>query len=265
MGPVAAALTGVITGALGGFAGSLIGAGVCETAALATEKQLAAGHAIIASLTTSGTSESPRRLTVRQTWSASTTVRFLLAGLVLLGACSARDRAGAAATQPGKAADLAIAAPQTQARGRLDVASSAFAPGAAIPGDYGAYGGKRSPPVRWSGGPAQAKSYVLIIEDPDAPTPRPFVHWVIYDIPAGAAVPDSAAPPGAREGRSTMMTQGYFPLAPPPGPAHHYHFQVFALDADLDLKPGASRDEVVKAMAGHVLARGDLVGLYRKP
>lgn len=156
---------------------------------------------------------------------------------------------------------------------RLAVTSSAFQPGGAIPDKYSAYHQGVALPVSWSGAPGGTQSFALLIEDPDAPAPQPFVHWVVYDIPAGATslpegtgdAPTLDEPKGAHQGKNGRSTIGYFGMRPPEtDPPHHYHVEVFALDRKLGLDPGATRDQLVEAMKGHVLAQGEVVGTYRK-
>jgi Raf kinase inhibitor-like YbhB/YbcL family protein len=169
---------------------------------------------------------------------------------------------------------IALQSPGAQARETLRLASSGFQPNGPIPMEYSFYGKNISPPLSWSAGPRGTKAYALIAEDPDAPGPTPYVHWVIYDIPAATTSltrairnrADLSSPKGAMQGSNSHGGVGYHGPSPPVGdPAHHYHFQLFALDRPLKLKPGADRDAVVKAMAGHVIARGELVGLYAQP
>ncbi len=112
-----------------------------------------------------------------------------------------------------------------------------------------------------------------MMEDPDAAENPPFVHWIMYNIPADITRLDKGVPPepqvelpkGALQGKNDRGAVGYFgPKPPPEDPPHHYHFQVFALDKVLELPFGASRAELLAAMEGHVLASGDLVGLYER-
>jgi len=134
------------------------------------------------------------------------------------------------------------------------------------------YGDGVSPEIWWDKVDG-AKSYALILEDPDAKAPRPFVHWVAYNIPADrTSLPEGlqeqerlTEPEGLLQGRTSKGSVGYFGPRPPEGdPPHHYHFQVFALDRELDVPPGAERDDVLRAMRGHVLAAGELVGTYQQ-
>jgi Raf kinase inhibitor-like YbhB/YbcL family protein len=172
----------------------------------------------------------------------------------------------AAAQAPKASGPLAKDQGETRSAGPLEVQSPDVKPGATIPSRYTAYADGVSPELYWSQAP-KARSYALIVEDPDAPTARPFVHWLAWNIPSPTTrLPEGALPQGAREGRNGEGTTGYFGPKPPPGdPDHHYHFEVFALDTMLDLPPGADRDQVVEAMNGHVVAKGELVATYRGP
>jgi Raf kinase inhibitor-like YbhB/YbcL family protein len=162
-------------------------------------------------------------------------------------------------------AGLAIADPGLKAAKTLTVASPKIAPGGRIPEVYSAYGKGVSPPLSWGKGPYGARSFALVVEDPDAPMPTPFVHWMVWDIPATVAgTQEGLAPAGAQQGRLLTGTTGYMGPRPPAGGPHHYHFQVFALDRPLGLKAGAERAALVGAMKGHVLASGELVGVYQK-
>jgi Raf kinase inhibitor-like YbhB/YbcL family protein len=141
-----------------------------------------------------------------------------------------------------------------------------------IPKEHSEYADGVSPQLSWSAAPG-AKSYALIMEDPDATYIKPFVHWVAWNIPAGVTtLPEGlqeqarlTEPEGVLQGRTSRGSVGYYGPRPPVGdPPHHYHFQVFALDRMLDVPFGASRDEVLRAMSGHVLAAGELVGTYQQ-
>jgi Raf kinase inhibitor-like YbhB/YbcL family protein len=153
----------------------------------------------------------------------------------------------------------------------LELKSTAFAPGGEIPRRYTCQGEDLSPPLAWSGVPADAKSLVLVVEDPDAPDPaapkETWVHWVLYNIPAQArALPEGAKhlPPGTREGENDGGRTGYTGPCPPVG-RHRYFHRLYALDAVLpDLGPAPSRAKVQAAMRGHVVAHAELVGTYQK-
>lgn len=149
---------------------------------------------------------------------------------------------------------------------RLTVTSAQFAAGGRIPESVSAYGQNHSPALAWSGAPASTKSFALIAEDPDASGPKPFVHWVVYGIPGSSrGFAAGALPAGARTGANGAGKSEFHGPHPPADGDHHYHFEVFALDRPLGLAPGADREALIAAMRGHVLAEGDLVGLYRKP
>lgn len=170
---------------------------------------------------------------------------------------------------------LASERPETAADDAIDVLSSAFTEGGLIPAVYSEYEQGISFPVAWSPGPNSTRSYALIMEDPDAMMPKPFVHWVVWNIPAavnelreGLQEQDVLTdPPGLRQGATSRGNVGYLGPRPPAGdPAHTYHIQVFALDTLLELPlSGATRDQLLGAMAGHVLARGELTGAFARP
>ncbi|HZL36955.1 MAG TPA: YbhB/YbcL family Raf kinase inhibitor-like protein [Tepidisphaeraceae bacterium] len=155
----------------------------------------------------------------------------------------------------------------------INVKSTAFADGDSIPLKYSVDGENISPSLEWSGLPAGTRSVVLVVEDPDAPTPEPFVHWLLYNIPptvtsvpqgaSGSATGDRAA--GAMQGKNSNLKTGWTGMAPPKGDTpHRYFFQLFALDAELSLEPGAGRSALFEAMGGHVLGRGRIVGTYQR-
>jgi Raf kinase inhibitor-like YbhB/YbcL family protein len=147
--------------------------------------------------------------------------------------------------------------------GLLTLTSPAFTNGHALPISATIDGEGSAPPITWRGVPQAARSLVLVCEDPDAPFPKPFVHLLAYGISAmssGALV--GAAP---REGKNSSMKLGFAPAAPPAGHgAHHYHFQLFALDRELTLEPGEGRNALLDAMRGHVIAWGELIGTYER-
>ncbi len=145
---------------------------------------------------------------------------------------------------------------EAQAPQALIVSSPTLTAGESIPQDYTADGRNVSPPLQWSGAPASTKEFAVILDDPDVPMPQPFVHWVIYKIPAtakglpeGIPIDPAAAMPaeiaGAVQGTSGFRRPIYRGPAPPPGKPHHYHFKVLAIDAVLDLKPGLTKAEMM--------------------
>jgi Raf kinase inhibitor-like YbhB/YbcL family protein len=187
----------------------------------------------------------------------------LALSLVVL-ACSAGSAPGAAQDRHA----LASARSETQTTASVSVTSTAFSAGAAIPLRHSAYGDNASPALRWSGVPNGARSLALMLEDPDATSARPFVHWLAWNIdPASGALPEGVAPnaAGLVQGRNNRGSAGYFGPRPHGSRPHHYHFQLFALDAPLTLAAGADREALLAAMRGHVVAKGELVGLFAEP
>jgi Raf kinase inhibitor-like YbhB/YbcL family protein len=189
--------------------------------------------------------------------------------LTLLALACADD--GSAGGQDRHA--LASARTETRTEAAFSVSSPAFAAGGAIPLRHSAYGEGLSPALRWSGLPAQTRSLALIMEDPDATSVRPYVHWLAWNIdPAADGLPEAIQaagelqqPVALTQGRNSRRGTGYFGPRPPGARPHHYHFQLFALDRRLDLARGADREALLAAMNGHVIARGELVGLFGKP
>jgi Raf kinase inhibitor-like YbhB/YbcL family protein len=149
--------------------------------------------------------------------------------------------------------------------GSVSVRSTAFAANAAIPARYTCSGADVSPPVSWNGAPGGTQAIALTVIDPDAPG-RPFTHWVVYNMPASTSeLPEGGPlPQGAVEGRNDFGSSGYRGPCPPPGSPHHYHFKVYALDANLPLTGGASESAFEAASKNHVLASGELVGTFKR-
>lgn len=150
------------------------------------------------------------------------------------------------------------------------IASPAFPANGPIPQRYTCKGSNAgSPPLAWKGVPAGAKTLALIVKDPDAPRGT-FIHWVIYNLPAAASGLEAGVPPaaklanGALQGNNTLGNIGYMGPCPPPGPAHHYHFYLMALDTALDLQPGATAEQVEAASRGHVKGKAELVGTFAR-
>ncbi|USX14312.1 YbhB/YbcL family Raf kinase inhibitor-like protein [Oxalobacteraceae bacterium OTU3CAMAD1] len=171
--------------------------------------------------------------------------------------------------QKGNNVPLALTRAPSKGDAKLSVRSPAFAGGAPMAAKYSEYADGVSPPLTWAAVEG-AKSYVVIAEDPDAPQ-KPFVHWLAWNIPASVTTlpeglqeqPRLTAPEGVLQGRNTRGSLGYYGPRPPVGdPAHHYHFQIFALDTTLTLPFGADRDQLLQAIQGHVLAKGEVVGRY---
>ncbi len=170
--------------------------------------------------------------------------------------------------QTAQASGVPLALQRVEARHSLTVRSDAFAAGGAIPRQHSEYHDGVAPALAWDavGG---AATYVILVEDPDAAMPKPFVHWVAWNI-AEPMTPEGLEEAirlsnGITQGRTSRGSVGWFGPRPPVGDApHHYHFQVFALDIPLEVLPGSDRDTVLAAMRGHVLAKGELVGIYQQ-
>ena len=149
----------------------------------------------------------------------------------------------------------------------ISLTSSAFSAGGMIPKKFTCEGADASPALAWSGAPATAQSFALIVDDPDAPA-GVWVHWVLYDLPgnskelAEGVAKQEQLPDGARQGRNDFAKIGYGGPCPPPGTPHRYYFKLYALDKKLDLKAGVLKAEVEAAMKGHVVAQGELMGRY---
>ncbi len=138
-----------------------------------------------------------------------------------------------------------------------------------IPARFTCDGAGVSPQLAWSAPPAGTVSFALIVTDPDAPG-RTFIHWVLYDLPAATRELREELPPqgqlsdGSRQGRNDFGNLGYGGPCPPGHSPHHYVFTLYALDAKLNLPVGATRAQVDAAMLGHILAQGELVGLFQR-
>lgn len=149
----------------------------------------------------------------------------------------------------------------------LELKSTAFKPGGEIPKKFTCDGPDASPALTWNDPPAGTQSFTLIMDDPDAPGGT-WVHWVVYDLPAGTRELPEGVPKvgeiqgGGRQGRNDFPKIGYGGPCPPPGKPHHYFFKLYALDAKLNLKAGATKRDVEQAMKGHILTQAELMGLY---
>ncbi|NEO84373.1 MAG: YbhB/YbcL family Raf kinase inhibitor-like protein [Spirulina sp. SIO3F2] len=151
--------------------------------------------------------------------------------------------------------------PQTNVDLRLR--SDAFEQNGEIPKQYTCDGADISPPLHWGKPPNNTQSYVLIVDDPDAPL-KTWVHWVVYNLPETQnALPEKDVLSDATQGINDFKTVAYGGPCPPKG-EHRYFFKLYALDTVLDLPPEAKKADVEKAMQGHVLATGELVGRYTR-
>jgi Raf kinase inhibitor-like YbhB/YbcL family protein len=143
----------------------------------------------------------------------------------------------------------------------ISITSPAFQAGGDIPAKFTCHGTNISPELQISGVPSEAKSLVLIVDDPDAPHGL-FNHWLVWNIdPKTTRVAEKSAPAAALQGTNDFGKSNYGGPCPPSG-THRYFFKIFALDTKLELKPSAHRAELDAAMGGHILAQGELMARY---
>ena len=155
---------------------------------------------------------------------------------------------------------------------KLQIASPAFSHDGMIPSKFTCDGADVSPPLSIVDIPEKTGSLALIVDDPDAPDPAAprmtWVHWVLYNLPPGATVLAEGVavkdlPPGTRQGLNDWQRTGYGGPCPPSG-AHHYRFNLYALDTELKLHPKSSKQDLIFAMEGRILAQSELLGLYTR-
>ena len=142
----------------------------------------------------------------------------------------------------------------------MNIASSAFQHNQMIPKKYTCQGEDINPPLDITGVPSGAKSLVLIVDDPDAPM-KTWVHWVVFDIPVTQTIAENSIP--GKQGYNDFGRNDWGGPCPPSG-THRYFFKIYALDSTLNLKEGSKKQEVEKAMQGHLLGQAELIGLYKK-
>ena len=151
----------------------------------------------------------------------------------------------------------------------MQITSSAFTDGKIIPTRYTCSGADVSPALAWSDAPVGTASFALIADDPDAPRGT-WVHWVIYNIPAGTTIlaenvpKDKTLSDGSAQGQNDFQRFGYGGPCPPPGKPHRYFFTLYALDIRLNLSSGATKAAVEAAMAGHILAQAQVMGTFAR-
>jgi len=183
---------------------------------------------------------------------------LLLLVMLAISAC----QAGGAVRQP-PATEGAVQSPSNRPGG-FTLSSPDFGEGQAIPRRYACDGDDISPPLAWSGAPAEAAALALVVDDPDA---NGFVHWVVFDMTASATGSLSAgwskSPDAPPQGTNGFGRVGYGGPCPPSG-THRYYFKLYALDTTISLLPGATKERVLKEMEGHILAQGELMGTFSK-
>jgi len=145
----------------------------------------------------------------------------------------------------------------------MEITSPAFGNNQEIPAKYTCDGKDVNPPLSFVYVPAEAKSLVLIMDDPDAPGGT-WVHWILYDISRQTkSIAEHSIPAGAEQGITIFGKIGYGGPCPPSG-THHYHFKLYALDTQLSFISAPKKADVEQAMKGHILAQDELIGLYSK-
>ena len=151
--------------------------------------------------------------------------------------------------------------------GKLQLKTMAFRAGGTIPSRFTCSGENISPALSWSQGPPRTQSFVLIVDDPDAPAGT-WVHWVVYNLPASIrrlpehVPPGEAVAGGGKQGLNGFAQNGYGGPCPPPGKPHHYFFRLYTLDIILDLHTPVRRTDVDAAMKSHVLAQAEWIGTF---
>ena len=157
---------------------------------------------------------------------------------------------------------------QGQARSSLQVSSASFSDGGSIPQQFTCDGADLSPQLEWHSAPPGTKSLAIVMDDPDAP--MLFTHWLVYNVAPGVrGLPQNASThatshQGAAEGTNSFGRFGFDGPCPPVGTPHHYVIRLYALDIRLDLLPGATRRQVDSAIEQHIVAEGQIIGIYQR-
>ncbi len=151
-------------------------------------------------------------------------------------------------------------------KSKMEIKSPSFGMNGFIPEEFSCKGNDANPPLVIENVPGEAKSLALIMDDPDAPAGT-WVHWVMWDIPAGRTgkinIETGSVPHGAIQGVNSWGKRSYGGPCPPSG-THRYYFKLYALDTQLPLDPGSGKQELENAMKGHMLAHSELIGLFKK-
>jgi Raf kinase inhibitor-like YbhB/YbcL family protein len=179
---------------------------------------------------------------------------------VILASCSSSTTTTA---QPSATSISESESTATEATMSLTLTSDAFANGQSIPAKYSCVGKNISPALAWNEPPAGTQSFALIVDDPDAPAGT-WVHWVLFNIPVSTLSLDESMDTSAMSaGRNSSGKMSYDGPCPPSG-THRYFFKLYALDSTLSLSPGATKEQLLAAMKGHILAQGELMGTFSK-
>jgi Raf kinase inhibitor-like YbhB/YbcL family protein len=179
---------------------------------------------------------------------------------VILASCSSSTTTTA---QPSVTSISESESTATEATMSLTLTSDAFANGQSIPAKYSCVGKNISPALAWNEPPAGTQSFALIVDDPDAPAGT-WVHWVLFNIPVSTlSLQESMDTSAMSAGRNSSGNMSYDGPCPPSG-THRYFFKLYALDSTLSLSPGATKEQLLTAMKGHILAQGELMGTFSK-
>lgn len=193
-------------------------------------------------------------------------------GRIGLWCCALLLCCGCQRSQPARVENDNGAAQQAEGNGAekmtIKLTSSAFQEGGLIPVQYTCEGQNVSPPLAWEPVPAETRTLALIADDPDAPRGT-WTHWVLYNLPPSVKELAAGVPPtaegaaGARQGKNDFGKLGYGGPCPPSG-THRYYFKLYALNTDLNLPANATKQDLLKAIYGHILDEGQLMGRYKK-
>ena len=146
---------------------------------------------------------------------------------------------------------------------QMKISSTAFENNGQIPKEYTCDGSDVNPPLKFEGIPAEAKSLALIVDDPDAPVGT-WVHWVLWNIdPKITDIKENTVPSGAQQGTNDFRKRNYGGPCPPSG-THRYFFKLYALDTSLNLGPNVTKSDIESSIKGHILAKTELIGLYKR-
>lgn len=195
---------------------------------------------------------------------------FLLIASILLCGCASRNGSNQSSQANANQSNQNVSQSNagTEQKTQIKVESSAFQDGAMIPKAYTCDGANVSPPLDWKDVPEKTKTLALITDDPDAPA-KTWVHWVVFNLPARAkGLAENVAAQGSLAGGGTQGTNDFRKVGYggpcPPGGTHRYFFKLYALDTELTLDSTATKDQLLKAMEGHILAEGQLMGRYSR-
>lgn len=152
---------------------------------------------------------------------------------------------------------------ETEDNGKMEIKSSAFKNNERIPSKYTCDSDNVNPPLEITNIPSNAKSLVLVVDDPDAPSGT-WVHWAVWNIPLTNTIDENSVPKGAMQGENDFGNNNYGGMCPPPGKEHRYFFKIYALDTTLNLPASSKKPDVESSMRNHILDKAELIGIYSK-